>query len=229
MGEYAITPTGDASQGNYAVTYVSGTMTITSNPTLALTANLADGNYWTTFYCGDASYLIDEGENATAYTAEVSGDDIILHSLNRDIPKNTAVIIKGEDNEISMTKVADPDLIVPTNHLHGVDVQTTTADIKTALGDGTFYVLGNTNSHFGFHKYTGTAMPARKAFLLLNGGEALSLNMEKDDETTKIDLTPTLSKGEGAWFDLRGHRIANGQKPTAKGIYIHNGRKEVIR
>ena len=39
-------------------------------------------------------------------------------------------------------------------------------------------------------------------------------------------------KGEttdDACFDLQGRRIANGQKLTAKGIYIHNGKKFVAK
>jgi hypothetical protein len=49
------------------------------------------------------------------------------------------------------------------------------------------------------------------------------------DETTDIDsLTPTLSKGEGVVYDLQGRKVANGQKPTAKGLYILNGKKVII-
>lgn len=196
--------------------------------TLALTANLADGNYWTTFYCGDASYLIDEGENATAYTAEVSDDNVVLHSLNKDIPKNTAVVIKGEDNEISMSIVADPDLIVPAvpaNALQGVDVATATS----TLDEGTFYILGKVNDNFGFHRYTGTTMPAQKAYLLLSGSAAPSLSMTfGDEETTGMRPTPDPSLLDGGeWYDLSGRRLS--EKPSTKGLYIHNGRKEVVK
>ena len=201
--------------------------TVASN--LPLTANEANGSYWTTFFCSHTNYKINDAENATAYTAEVNGDNITLHSLNKDVPKNTAVIIKGADNKISMTKCEDPDLVIPTNHLHGVDVQTTTADIKTALGDGTFYVLGNTNSHFGFHQYTGTTMPARKAFLLLSGGGSSNF-FGIDDETTGIqELKNGKIEELKSFFDLSGRRIANGQKPTAKGVYIVNGKKVIVK
>lgn len=193
--------------------------------TINLTANLADGNYWTTFHCGDASYLIDEGENATAYTAEVSDDNVVLHSLNKDIPKNTAVVIKGEDNEISMSIVADPDLIVPANALQGVDVATATS----TLGEGTFYVLGKVGDNFGFHCYTGTTMPAQKAYLLLSGSAAPSLSMTFGDEkTTGMRPTPDPSLLDGGeWYDLSGRRLS--EKPSTKGLYIHNGRKEVVK
>ena len=54
-------------------------------------------------------------------------------------------------------------------------------------------------------------------------------SIEFDDaNTTAIkDLTPALSKGEGegAWYTLQGQRVA---KP-GKGLYIHNGKKVVVK
>ena len=61
-----------------------------------------------------------------------------------------------------------------------------------------------------------------------------------DENTTAIqeheshDCNATLSKREshelsGAWYDLQGRKIANGQKPTAKGLYIVNGKVVVIK
>ena len=40
-------------------------------------------------------------------------------------------------------------------------------------------------------------------------------------------LTPSLSEGEGAWYDLKGRRLL--QKPVLKGVYLHNGRKVVMK
>lgn len=40
------------------------------------------------------------------------------------------------------------------------------------------------------------------------------------------NLTPALSQGEGAWYDLNGRRVV---APTQKGIYITNGKKVVIK
>ena len=53
---------------------------------------------------------------------------------------------------------------------------------------------------------------------------------EEDGETGINSLTPDPSpKGEGSWYTLDGRKIANGQRPTANGLYIHNGRKEAVR
>ena len=36
-----------------------------------------------------------------------------------------------------------------------------------------------------------------------------------------------LTAGDGAWYDLNGRKMANGKLP--KGIYIHDGRKVIIK
>ena len=49
-----------------------------------------------------------------------------------------------------------------------------------------------------------------------------------DDLITGIEsLTPTLSEGERAWFDLSGRKLAG--KPTQKGIYVNSGKKVMIK
>ena len=65
--------------------------------------------------------------------------------------------------------------------------------------------------------------------ILTTEGASARINMAFDDdaETTGISLTPTLSEGEGAWYDLQGRKLD--KQPNAKGVYIHNGKKEVIK
>ena len=52
-----------------------------------------------------------------------------------------------------------------------------------------------------------------------------------DKEVTAIEAIANSQdpKANGPYYDLQGRRMANGQKPTAKGIYIINGQKTVIR
>ena len=46
-------------------------------------------------------------------------------------------------------------------------------------------------------------------------------------------LLPASSSPDGdggaAWYDIAGRRIADGHQPTAKGLYIHNGKKLLIK
>jgi hypothetical protein len=46
-------------------------------------------------------------------------------------------------------------------------------------------------------------------------------------ETGIESLSPTLSQGEGAWYTIDG-RMLQGE-PSEKGLYIHRGRKVVIK
>ena len=41
------------------------------------------------------------------------------------------------------------------------------------------------------------------------------------------NLTPSLSEGEGAWYDLSGRKLQ--RRPNRKGVYILNGRKTVVK
>ena len=196
--------------------------------TLALTANLApDGNYWTTYYNSFLGFTIDG--NACAYTATYGDGKLTLHKLGKEIPAGTAVIIVADNDMVSMTATA-LGAFSGDNDLRGVDDDTQTS----ALGTGTFYVLGMTTvggeQHFGFHRYTGEEMAAHKAFVLVSGSQARSLTMVFDEATGIEGLTPAAApKPQAAehWFTLDGRRLQ--AKPTAPGIYINNGRKVVIK
>ena len=191
---------------------------------IELTANAHDGNYWTTFYCSHTGYQIDDAENACAYTATVANSTITLHKLGKVIPAGTAVIVVGADSEISMTASTDAAEYSVGNSLQGVDVRTE----KSTLGDGTFYVLGKKDSHFGFHKYEGQTMPARKAYLMLSGSGAHALTMAFDGETTALTLVNSEKRiVNSEVYDLQGRRLDG--KPTAKGLYIVNGKKVIIK
>ena len=51
----------------------------------------------------------------------------------------------------------------------------------------------------------------------------------KNFETAVNGIEDAQGKVEGIWYDLNGRKIANGQKPIAKGIYMNNGRKVVVK
>ncbi|MCI6745018.1 MAG: InlB B-repeat-containing protein [Anaerolactibacter massiliensis] len=61
VGTYAITPIGEASQGNYTVTYVPGTFTISKSGTLTLNANGYEGEYDGKSHAASASASVPEG------------------------------------------------------------------------------------------------------------------------------------------------------------------------
>jgi hypothetical protein len=66
---------------------------------------------------------------------------------------------------------------------------------------------------------------------LLSDAEGDTLGVTDKEETTGIKTVDNSQQlnANSQYYDLQGRRIANGQKPTAKGIYIVNGQKTVIR
>ena len=73
--------------------------------------------------------------------------------------------------------------------------------------------------------------PYRAYFQAASPSAARSLNMVIDDEgTTGLQQIRTIdADGTERYYDLNGRQIANGQKPTAKGLYIVNGKKYINR
>ena len=205
--------------------------------TRTLGNNAANGKRWTTFYVDNVGYTIDGGEEACAYTATYNegAGTLTLHKLGTDgrhIPANTAVIVVASEGnaKVNMTVDNTLDAYDGENDLHGVDIDTPTSTILTNLGDGTFYVLGNKNAHFGFHQYEGSTMAAHKAFLLVSGAVAQSRSLTMVfDEATGITTTnyTNFTNSDDAWNSLDGRRLQG--KPTKSGLYINNGKKVIIK
>ena len=49
--------------------------------------------------------------------------------------------------------------------------------------------------------------------------------LKKKIGTSVNGIDSDANHADGGWYDLSGRRIANGKKPTAKGVYIYNGKK----
>ncbi len=71
-----------------------------------------------------------------------------------------------------------------------------------------------------------------RAYFHVDGGSVSAIKLyfgDNENETTgvvSIDNSQlTIDNWAGAWYDLQGRRVANGQKPKAKGIYIYKGKK----
>ena len=64
-----------------------------------------------------------------------------------------------------------------------------------------------------------------------NGAKVFVLNFGDEEVETGISLIPDFStKGEwsaGAWYSIDGRKLSG--KPTQKGLYIHNGKKVVVK
>ena len=199
---------------------------------ITVTANDAGGSWgrWGTYYNGLADVTVADG--TTIYKAAVNGAKtgvVLTETGSTIIKKGEAVLLKSTEASIALSSATDGGSSnYDDNELQGVDY-------RTAQEAGTnYYVLSKKASHgFGFYRLAdGTDLGANKAYLAVSGSPSLARGYFGfgEDGTTGIrpPLTPPTQEGNGcAWYSLDGRRLVG--KPSAKGVYIRNGRKEVIR
>ena len=222
IGTYTITPTGNADQGNYSVTFAPGTLTI-SPKTIAANPD-GNGNFWATYYNGTKSYTADA--NTTIFKGARDGNKVLLTPVD-DIPAGNAVILKSKASPITLTLTSATTADFTGNDLQGRDHEVDASGMSSA------YCLSKGANGVGFYKYTGNGgsniIPAHRAFLEIadsDSNSAPGYNFLGFDETTSIaDVRSKMSDIKGDYYDLQGRRVA---KPT-KGMYIVNGKKVIVK
>ena len=198
-------------------------------------------NLWATF-CD--TYERTLPENCTAYTiSSISGSTVTLSDALTSIPAYTPVLIQRSSNvTVPVTAIYKATGAAPAS---GYDAQTGLAwtpgtaftfyghclssdvsadDFKDYYNEGQTYllfdgkfILADENGGLGAHK----------CLLVLNGtNNAPVLSIGETTNLVSID-NGQLTIDNDVWYTLDGRKL-NG-KPTKKGLYIHNGRKVVIK
>ena len=192
---------------------------------------------YATYYNGEKDVMLPAGMKAHVVTdgstnltyAEVADGDTDGGNV---VPAGTAVLLQVEPSTEAQTLpvyLATPSAAAyaGTNLLLGSDEETTTT------GGDKFYKLTYSNDNANFGWYWGAAdgaaftSPAHKAWLALPASSSAPfLGLPGWEDTTGI-VPVGVDSENGEWYTLQGLKI--GKKPTTKGVYIHNGRKVVIK
>ena len=167
-----------------------------------------------TYYNSDEDFNLPEGYVAYIITG-INGNSVTTQRVSY-IPKDVAVLVeKGQSSE--SPNDATPSSTLPLKGTQeGVDV--------TSITGGTVYVLYNGE----FVKSTSGTIPAHRCYLLIPDQIASgtrSFGIDHGDGTTSLREVKGEKWADGEWYTLQGQRIA---KP-AKGLYILNGKKVVIK
>lgn len=202
----------------------------TLQPSVALAMNNAGIMTYASPYALDLSNV-----NAYVVSDYNSGNSTLTLTKATEAPANTGLLLKAKDDGQKNTTIALPlqesAEAVGENLLVGVTDGATI--VHQTEGSYTNFILAN--GKYGIDWYTlseaGT-IGANKAYLQLPTAEVSSgraFTWVYDDGTsTKMERpTPDPSLYGGEWYDLNGRKLKG--KPTTKGLYIHNGRKEVVR
>ncbi len=198
---------------------------------------ITDAQYGTAYYA-DAFFM---PTGATGYVAESKGNGGITlketYAEGELVPAKTALVLNAPKGNYDIC-LAESNAIAPTNNLlHG-----TTTEKLTEVEGGTYkyYKLSynNEGNNLGFYwgSENGAAFinGAHKAYLaldsetLLSQSRGFSLADLAHGVTTGINTTVKSATQSNFIYDLNGRRI-NSLNGAAKGVYIMNGQKVLVK
>ena len=183
--------------------------TVTSVPVTIKTT----GTTFSSAYAIDCSNLPD---GVTAYkVTKMTASQVTAEEVTGTVAANTGLIFKATAEKPYDIPVAATGTDISASNLLQAAVSATavTADQAYGLSDGKFKKLN-----------AGT-IPAGKAYLLASTS-APELNIVFGGEATGISEIKTMRNAEHEiFFDLQGRKVAQ----PAKGLYIVNGRKAIIK
>lgn len=162
--------------------------------------------------------------NVKVYTAKVNEakSAVVLTEVPASsvIAKGTPVLVGAEEGSYTFAASADKAETIENN-----DLRAATADTK---GNGsTIYALVEQDGKAVFAPLKeGVAVSLGHAYLKLPAASATRFySIQFGGETTGINEVNAAAKADGAYYTLQGVKTSK----AAKGIYIHNGKKVVIK
>lgn len=184
--------------------------------------SVSDAGYAT--YATTNNIVVPEGNDVEVMTVTVNKDNSTI-SLNKVeagtvIPANTGILVKAAagNHDFVVTSDKSEESEALTNN----DLKAATEDVTSV--DDKFFALTKQGEKVGFALVAnGVVIPAGKAYLEVPAASAAKF-FGLDGEATGINSVKT-AKADGAYYTLEGVKTT---KPV-KGLYIHNGKKIVVK
>lgn len=183
------------------------------------TVSVSDAGYAT--YATKYNVKVPESNDVKVMTVKVNDDNstITLHEVaaNTVIPANTGILVKAAPGDYNFVVTSDEGKELENNSL--------VAAKEAVTSDGArFFALTKMDTKVGFAVVNnGVKIPAGKAYLEVPTSTPAKF-FSLDGEATGINSVKT-AKADGAYYTLEGVKTT---KPV-KGLYIHNGKKIVVK
>ena len=183
------------------------------------TVSVSDAGYAT--YATTNNIVVPDNNDVKVMTVKVNDDNstITLYDVpaGKVIPANTGILVKADQGNHDFVVTSDKGDALTTN-----DLKAATAD--KASDGSTYFALTKIGDKVGFALVeNGVVIPAGKAYLEVPAATAAKF-FSLDGEATGINSVKT-AKADGAYYTLEGVKTT---KPV-KGLYIHNGKKIVVK
>lgn len=178
-------------------------------------------------YSNSTKNLDFTGAAIKAYYATAVETGKVTLSPVTYVPANTGIVVKGEPGTYEIPTGEGENSA--TNYLKAIGdwaqtIQASTADVYD-------YIFDETAATFSLVAVA-TEVPARKAYLETSlditpatGNIVLDFTDGGSTGINEVETDADVTTGDGAWYNLQGMRVA---RPT-HGIYIHNGKKVMIK
>lgn len=186
------------------------------------TVSVTDAGFAT--YATKYNVEVPNDENVKVMTVKVNDDNstITLNKVEAGtvIPANTGILVKAAQGDYNFVVTSKDGDELPTNNLVAATKAVTSDDAKYKY----FALTKLSEGKVGFAVVKeGVNIPAGKAYLMVEKGSAAKF-FGLDGEATGINSVKT-AKADGAYYTLEGVKTT---KPV-KGLYIHNGKKIVVK
>ena len=183
------------------------------------TVSVSEAGYAT--YATKYNVEVPNDENVKVMTVKVNDDNstITLNEVAAKtvIPANTGILVKAPAGNCDFVVTSDKGETLANNDLKAATEDVTSVDDK-------FFALTKLGEKVGFAVVKdGVVIPAGKAYLMVENGTPAKF-FGLDGEATGINSVKT-AKADGAYYTLEGVKTT---KPV-KGLYIHNGKKIVVK
>ncbi len=178
--------------------------------------------------CYQLSALTGEGNEQKLVLSPLTEVDAYVPVFFKRAESAATVTVEGEN--VTVTKTTNKNLTMAATAVDGWTLkgvmETLKIDVTTEpwLGKNIYYI---SNNQF-WHATGKVNIKPFRAYLESTKAVSSAIGLMVDDgETTGMLNVNVNANANRNWYTLDG-RLLNG-RPTAKGIYIHNGRKEVVR
>lgn len=163
----------------------------------------------------------------TAYYATAVETGKVTLSPVTYVPAYTGIIVKGEPGTYEVATGEGEN--GATNYLKAIGDWAQT--IQPGTADVYYYNFDESAATFSLVTVD-TEIPARKAYLETNlditpasGDIVLDFTDGGSTGISEVETDADVTTGDDAWYNLQGMRVAH----PAKGIYIHNGKKVIVK
>lgn len=184
-----------------------------------VTVSVSDAGYAT--YATTNNIVVPDNNDVKVMTVKVNEDKATI-TLNdvpagKVIPANTGILVKAAKGDYNFVVTSDEGKELENNSL--------VAAKEAVTSDGsTYFALTKIGDKVGFAVVNnGVKIPAGKAYLKVPAATTAKF-FSLDGEATGINSVKT-AKADGAYYTLEGVKTT---KPV-KGLYIHNGKKIVVK